>query len=106
MSARRGTLVDKMQGCVGDEAGRSTSRVRARLATPIEVAAYLQVPVKTLYAWRYEGKGLARIVLAAISDTVGRMSRRGLHQLRLADETGPASLGRAREFSSRCASPH
>jgi hypothetical protein len=24
-----------------------------RLATPIEVAAYLQVPVKTLYAWRY-----------------------------------------------------
>ena len=38
------------------EAGGSTSRVR-RLATPIEVAAYLQVPVKTLYAWRYEGKG-------------------------------------------------
>jgi hypothetical protein len=61
-----------MQGPVEDEAGRSTSRVR-RLATPIEVAAYLQVPVKTLYAWRYEGKVLARIELAAISDTVGRM---------------------------------
>jgi excisionase family DNA binding protein len=34
----------------------STSPV-GRLATPIEVAVYLQVPVKTLYAWRYEGKG-------------------------------------------------
>ncbi len=56
---------------VGDDAGRSRSRVR-RLAT-IEVAAYLQVPVKTLYAWRYEGKVLARIELVAIADTVGKM---------------------------------
>jgi excisionase family DNA binding protein len=55
-SARRNILVDTMQGPAEDEAGGSTSRVR-RLATPIEVAAYLQVPVKTLYAWRYEGKG-------------------------------------------------
>jgi excisionase family DNA binding protein len=54
--ARRGTLIDSMQGRVGDEEGSSTSRVR-RLATPIEVAAYLQVPEKTLYAWQYEGKG-------------------------------------------------
>ena len=66
VSARRGTLVDTMQGRVGDEMGESTSRVR-RLATRIEVAAYLQVSVKTLYAWRYEGKVLARIELAAIS---------------------------------------
>ncbi|MGH2596177.1 MAG: helix-turn-helix transcriptional regulator [Actinomycetota bacterium] len=56
MSSRRGTVVDTMQGCAGDEAGWSTLRMR-RLATPIEVGAYLQVPVKTLYAWRYEGKG-------------------------------------------------
>jgi excisionase family DNA binding protein len=56
VSARRNTLVNTMQGRVGDEAGRSTSRVR-RLATPIEVSAYLKVPVKTLYASRYEGKG-------------------------------------------------
>jgi hypothetical protein len=74
-----------MQARVGDDAGGSTSRVR-RLATPIEVAAYLQVPVKTLYAWRYEGRVLARIELVAISDTVGRMWRRGSSQLRPADD--------------------
>lgn len=28
-----------------------------RLATPAEVASYLQVPVKTLYTWRYKGVG-------------------------------------------------
>jgi excisionase family DNA binding protein len=56
VSPRRGTVVDTMQGRVGDEAGRSISRMRP-LATPIEVAAYLQVPVKTLYSWRYEGRG-------------------------------------------------
>ena len=28
-----------------------------RLATPSEVASYLQVPVKTLYTWRYYRKG-------------------------------------------------
>lgn len=27
------------------------------LATPIEVAEYLQVPLKTLYQWRYQGEG-------------------------------------------------
>jgi hypothetical protein len=47
VSPRRGTVVDTMQGRVGDEAGRSISRMRS-LATPIEVAAYLQVLVKTL----------------------------------------------------------
>jgi excisionase family DNA binding protein len=51
-----GTIVDGIQSRVGDEAGGSMSRMR-RLATPIEVAAYLHVLVKTLYAWRYEGKG-------------------------------------------------
>jgi hypothetical protein len=72
VSARRNILVDTMQRPAENEGGGSTSRVR-RLATPIEVAAYLQVPVKTLYAWRYEGKVLVRIELAAISATVGRM---------------------------------
>jgi excisionase family DNA binding protein len=28
-----------------------------RLATPAEVASYLQVPVKTLYTWRYKEVG-------------------------------------------------
>lgn len=28
-----------------------------RMATPAEVADYLQVPVKTLYRWRYAGEG-------------------------------------------------
>jgi excisionase family DNA binding protein len=28
-----------------------------RLATPAELADYLQVPLKTLYQWRYHGKG-------------------------------------------------
>ncbi len=28
-----------------------------RMATPAEVADYLQVPVKTLYQWRYRGDG-------------------------------------------------
>ena len=28
-----------------------------RMATPAEVADYLQVPVKTLYQWRYRGVG-------------------------------------------------
>jgi len=28
-----------------------------RLATPAEVAPYLQVPVKTLYTWQYTGVG-------------------------------------------------
>jgi hypothetical protein len=76
-----------MQGPAEGEAGGSTSRVR-RLATPIEVAAYLQVRVKTLYAWRYEGKGLARIELVAISATVGRMWKHGFRWPHRADETG------------------
>jgi len=78
-----------MQGPVEEEAGRSTSRVR-RLATPIEVAAYLQVPVKTCMRGATRGKVLARIELAAISDTVGRMWRHGSRRPQLADETDPA----------------
>lgn len=30
---------------------------RCRMATPAELANFLQVPVKSLYQWRYEGKG-------------------------------------------------
>lgn len=30
---------------------------RGPLATPAEVAAYLGVPVKTLYQWKYRGLG-------------------------------------------------
>ncbi|MEU2308912.1 helix-turn-helix transcriptional regulator [Streptomyces misionensis] len=30
---------------------------RGSLATPVEVAAYLGVPVKTLYQWKYRGIG-------------------------------------------------
>jgi hypothetical protein len=88
VSPRWGTVVDTMQGRVEDEAGRSISRMRP-LATPIEVAAYLQVPVKTLYSWRYREGVLAHVVSAAISGTAGRMWRRGLHQRRLADEIRP-----------------
>lgn len=28
-----------------------------RMATPAEIADHLQVPVKTLYQWRYRGEG-------------------------------------------------
>jgi len=68
-----------------NEAGRANTRAR-RLATPIEVATYLQVPVRTLYTWRYQRKGLARIVLAVISNTGGRTWSRGSHQRRPADD--------------------
>ena len=74
-----------MQGGVRDEVGKATTGARG-LATATEVAAYLQVPVKTLYTWRYHRKGLGRIVLAAISDTGGRTWRRGSRQLRPADD--------------------
>ncbi|MFC5155169.1 helix-turn-helix domain-containing protein [Streptomyces amakusaensis] len=30
---------------------------RDRLATPADIAAYLGVPVKTLYQWKYRGMG-------------------------------------------------
>lgn len=35
----------------------STGTVRRSLATPPEVAEFLQVPVRTLVAWRYHRKG-------------------------------------------------
>ena len=41
-------------------ANTSSSAAAARrgpLATPTEVAAYLGVPVKTLYQWKYRGIG-------------------------------------------------
>jgi excisionase family DNA binding protein len=37
-------------------ASADTAR-RGPLATPAEVAAYLGVPVKTLYQWKYRGIG-------------------------------------------------
>jgi excisionase family DNA binding protein len=55
-SLARATLVATMPSGVGDEAAKATGRAR-RLATPTEVAAYLQVPVKTLYTWRYKRQG-------------------------------------------------
>jgi len=48
--------VDTMPDGAADEAGRATIGAR-RLATPTEVAAYLQVPLRTLYTWRYHRKG-------------------------------------------------
>jgi hypothetical protein len=57
----RGSLVDTMPSGVGEEAGRAAIGAR-RLTTPIEVAAYLQVPVRTLYTWRYERKFRSPIV--------------------------------------------
>ncbi len=41
----------------GDEAASATTGAR-RLATPTEVAAYLQVRVRTPYTWRYQRKAL------------------------------------------------
>ena len=84
-SARRTTLGDTMQRGVGDEAGRATIDVR-RSATPTGVAAYLQVPVKTVYLWRYQKKVPPRTVLAATFDTGGRTWRLGSRRLRPADE--------------------
>ncbi|MFE9659086.1 helix-turn-helix domain-containing protein [Streptomyces sp. NPDC005955] len=36
---------------------RHTPVERGRLATPADIAAYLGVPVKTLYQWKYRGMG-------------------------------------------------
>jgi ABC-2 type transport system ATP-binding protein len=41
-----------MPGGAGDQARRASTGAR-RLATRTEVAAYLQVPMRTSYAWRY-----------------------------------------------------
>jgi len=35
----------------------TAATVRGPLATPAEVAAFLGVPVKTLYQWKYRGIG-------------------------------------------------
>ena len=45
-----------MPSQAGDSARRAATVARS-LATPNEVAEYLQVPVKTLYTWRYKGVG-------------------------------------------------
>jgi excisionase family DNA binding protein len=45
-----------MPAKAGEGAGGAPTRVE-RLATPAEVASYLQVPVKTLYTWRYKRVG-------------------------------------------------
>nr|WP_320780252.1 helix-turn-helix domain-containing protein [Streptomyces sp. CRN 30] len=36
---------------------RSSTHERGTLASPADVAAYLGVPVKTLYQWKYRGTG-------------------------------------------------
>ncbi|MEV6146230.1 helix-turn-helix domain-containing protein [Streptomyces sp. NPDC051992] len=36
---------------------RATAAARGPLAAPTEIAAYLGVPVKTLYQWKYRGTG-------------------------------------------------
>jgi predicted DNA-binding transcriptional regulator AlpA len=36
---------------------RSVAAQPRSLARPAEIADFLQVPVKSLYQWRYEGKG-------------------------------------------------
>jgi excisionase family DNA binding protein len=48
--------LDTMLSGAGDGVGRAATGER-RLATPSEVASYLQVPVKTLYTWRYKRVG-------------------------------------------------
>ncbi|WP_307652656.1 AlpA family transcriptional regulator [Streptomyces sp. DSM 42143] len=42
-----------------DRLDRSPARERGTLASPSDVAAYLGVPVKTLYQWKYRGTGPA-----------------------------------------------
>jgi excisionase family DNA binding protein len=53
-----------------------------RMATPAEVAEYLQVPVKTLYRWRYAGEGppayrVGRHLRFHWSDVEGWLASRG-----------------------------
>jgi DNA-binding transcriptional MerR regulator len=38
---------------------RDTQHLNDRLWSPIQLAEYLDVPVATLYAWRYQGIGPA-----------------------------------------------
>jgi hypothetical protein len=48
--------LDTMPSGAGDGTGGATTGER-RLATPSEVASDIQVPVKTLYTWRYKRVG-------------------------------------------------
>lgn len=52
------------------------------MATPVEVARYLQVPVKTIYRWRYAGEGppayrVGRHLRFRWSDVEGWLAGRG-----------------------------
>ena len=52
------------------------------MATPAEVARYLQVPVKTIYRWRYAGEGppayrVGRHLRFRWSDVEGWLAGRG-----------------------------
>jgi excisionase family DNA binding protein len=40
-----------------DDLNQSNSGLKDRLLSPTEVATYLGVPKKTLYAWRYRRRG-------------------------------------------------
>jgi excisionase family DNA binding protein len=53
------------------------------MATPADVAEYLQVPVKTLYRWRYAGEGppayrVGRHLRFRWSDVEGWLAGRGM----------------------------
>lgn len=70
-----------MLGDVGDGAGGAATWDR-RLATPAEVASYLQVPVKTLSPGATRGQVLARTVFDATCETARRTWRLGSLRLR------------------------
>lgn len=44
-------------GAANEPARRSVIPIREALATVQEVAAFLKVPPRTLYRWRYRGEG-------------------------------------------------
>ncbi len=46
-----------METSLPSHSPRLAGAERDQLATPVDVAAYLGVPVKTLYQWKYRGIG-------------------------------------------------
>lgn len=46
-----------METSLPNQSPRLAGAERDQLATPADVAAYLGVPVKTLYQWKYRGIG-------------------------------------------------
>ena len=56
LSGAAGRIV-RAAGCTASRRGQKGSCEGATLGAPAEVADYLLVPLKTLYQWRYQGKG-------------------------------------------------